>query len=67
MVTQQDKEVKMTKREYNGMMATLYKQLHKVEGMSEQEACWYMSSETKEEGLQMIKDVIESYKKLGYK
>ena len=57
----------MTKREYNGMMATLYKQLHKVEGMSEQEACWYMSSETKEEGLQMIKDVIESYKKLGYK
>lgn len=57
----------MTKREYSNLMRVLYLRLKQVQAMTESEACEFMDSESKEEGLQMIQDIIESYKKLGYK
>lgn len=56
----------MNKSEYYNMIHTLYKQLHKVEAMSEEEACQYMASETKREGLKMIKDIIGMYRRNGF-
>lgn len=57
----------MTKKEYSNVMRVLYLRLKQVQAMTESEACEFMDSESKEEGLQMIQDIIESYKKLGYK
>lgn len=57
----------MTKREYSNVMRVLYLRLKQVQAMTELEACEFMDSESKEEGLQMIQDIIESYKRLGYK
>lgn len=56
----------MTKREYSNVMRVLYLRLKQVQAMTESEACEFMDSESKEEGLQMIQDIIDSYKKLGY-
>ena len=55
----------MTKSEYNNVMRILYLRLRQVQAMSESEACEFMESETKEEGLQMIQEAIEMYKNLG--
>ena len=57
----------MTKREYSNVMRVLYLRLKQVQAMTESEACEFMDSESKEEGLQMIQDIIESYKRLCYK
>ena len=57
----------MTKREYSNVMRVLYLRLKQVQAMSESEACEFMDSESKEEALQMVQDIIESYKRLGYK
>ena len=57
----------MTKREYSNVMRVLYLRLKQVQAMTETEACEFMDSESKEEGLQMIQDIIDSYKRLGYK
>lgn len=57
----------MTKREYSNVMRVLYLRLKQVQAMTESEACEFMDSESKEEGLQMIQDIIDSYKRLGYK
>ena len=57
----------MTKREYSNVMMVLYLRLKQVQAMTESEACEFMDSESKEEGLQMIQDIIDSYKRLGYK
>lgn len=56
----------MTKKEYSNVMRVLYLRLKQVQAMTESEACEFMDSESKEEGLQMIQDIIDSYKKLGY-
>lgn len=56
----------MTKREYSNVMRVLYLRLKQVQAMTESEACEFMDSESKEEGLQMIQDIIESYRRLGY-
>ena len=55
----------MTKREYSNVMRVLYLRLKQVQAMTESEACEFMDSESKEEGLQMIQDIIESFKRLG--
>ncbi len=57
----------MTKREYSNVMRVLYLRLKQVQAMTESEACEFMDSQSKEEGLQMIQDIIDSYKRLGYK
>ena len=57
----------MTKKEYSNVMRVLYLRLKQVQAMTESEACEFMDSESKEEGLKMIQDIIESYKRLGYK
>ena len=57
----------MTKREYSNVMRVLYLRLKQIQAMTESEACEFMDSESKEEGLQMIQDIIDSYKRLGYK
>ena len=57
----------MTKKEYSNVMRVLYLRLKQVQAMTESEACEFMDSESKEEGLQMIQDIIDSYKRLGYK
>lgn len=56
----------MTKREYSNVMRVLYLRLKQVQAMTESEACEFMDSQSKEEGLQMIQDIIESYRRLGY-
>ena len=49
--------------EYREMIETLYNQYDKVEGMSEEEACEYMGTSTKEEGLREILKYIKYYRK----
>ena len=49
--------------EYREMIQTLYNQYDKVEGMSEEEACEYMGTSTKEEGLREILKYIKYYRK----
>ena len=48
---------------YRAMIEALYDQYDKVEGMSEEEACEYMGTSTREEGLIMILDFIRYYRK----
>lgn len=55
----------MTKSEYMNMMNTLYRQLHKVEDMTEAEACAYMDASSKAEGLRMVKDIMDAYRRLA--
>lgn len=49
--------------EYREMIEALYNQYDKVEGMSEEEACEYMGTSTKEEGLREILKYIKYYRK----
>lgn len=49
--------------EYREMIEALYKSYDKVDEMSEEEACEYMATSTKEEGLRMILDFIRYYRK----
>ena len=48
---------------FRDMIEALYNQYDKVEGMSEEEACEYMATSTKEEGLRLILDFIRYYRK----
>jgi hypothetical protein len=49
--------------EYREMIESLYNYYDKVDGMTEEEACEYMATSTKEEGLRMILGFIKSYRK----
>ena len=49
--------------EYREMIEALYNQYDKVEGMSEEEACEYMGTSTKAEGLREILKYIKYYRK----
>ena len=49
--------------EYREMIEALYKSYDEVDEMSEEEACEYMATSTKEEGLRMILDFIRYYRK----
>ena len=49
--------------EYREMIEALYKSYDKVDEMSEEEACEYMATLTKKEGLRMILDFIRYYRK----
>ena len=55
----------MTISEYWNMMNTLYLQLHKVEDMTEEEVCKFMDSSSKAEGLRMVKDIMDAYRRLA--
>ena len=55
----------MTRNEYWNMMNILYLQLHKVEDMTEEEACKFMDSSSKAEGLRMVKDIMDAYRRLA--
>lgn len=48
---------------YRAMIEALYDQYDKVEGMSEEEACEYMGTSTKAEGLREILSYIRYYRK----
>ena len=48
---------------FRDMIEALYNQYDKVDEMSEEEACEYMATSTKEEGLRMILDFIRYYRK----
>ena len=49
--------------EYRAIIESLYNQYDKVDDMSEKEACEYMATSTKEEGLRMILEFIKRYRK----
>lgn len=57
----------MSKSEYKNMMRTLYRQMDKVQRMTESQVCEYMDCESKEEGLLMIQEAIDMYEFIGYK
>lgn len=48
---------------YRDMIEALYNQYDKVDNMSEAEACEYMGTSTKEEGLREILSYIRYYRK----
>lgn len=49
--------------EYREMIESLYNYYDKVDGMTEEEACEYMATSTKEEGLREILSYIRYYRK----
>lgn len=49
--------------DYRDMIEALYNQYDKVDNMSEEEACEYMGTSTKAEGLREILKYIKYYRK----